>query len=158
MWKLISSCLYDTEIFLKLLPVCYLILSFLLWIKFQPIWPHSMLAFCLSSTPQLPGNSKVGLAHYKRGCLLTPPSYFFLLSCPLGLFPSPLASPSLHMVMASLYFSTLALSLPFSASITLLTLLPMPWVYSILYYTVCDWFLREEECLGMGLLRQPLPP
>jgi hypothetical protein len=57
-----------------------------------------------------------------------------LLSCSLGHFPSP----SLHvlMVMAGLYFSTLSLSLPFSASTILLTPLPMPWVNSILYYTV----------------------
>jgi hypothetical protein len=62
-----------------------------------------------------------------------PPSLaLLLLSCPLGLFPSP----SLHMVMAGLYFSTLSFSLPFSASTTLLTPLPMPWINSILYYTL----------------------
>jgi hypothetical protein len=59
-----------------------------------------LFAFCLSSTPQLPGNSQVcsypqlpgnsqvGLTHYKRGCLPPPLSlWLLLLSCPLGLFP-----------------------------------------------------------------------
>jgi hypothetical protein len=42
-----------------------------------------LLAFCLSSTPQLPGNSQVCLTQYKRGCFLA----FLLLLCPLN--PSP---------------------------------------------------------------------
>ena len=96
-----------------------------------------MLAFCLNptpwlpgnsqicSSPQLPGNSQVGLAHYKRGCLppplsLTAASCLHLSLALLGSSLSPSFPPSLHVVMAGLYFSTLFLSLPFSASTTLL--------------------------------------
>jgi hypothetical protein len=72
------------------------------------------LVFCLSSTPQLPGNSQVGLTHYKRGCLPPPPSlalpFLLLLSfLPTPPVPSPL---SFHVLMASLYScSPLLLSL-----------------------------------------------
>ena len=90
-----------------------------------------MLAFCLNSTPQLPGNSKVGLIHFYRGCLSPPPSLtlasLLLLSLALALpFPIPFPSHSLHvlMAMAGFYFTTLSFSLPFSASTTLLTPLP----------------------------------
>jgi hypothetical protein len=38
---------------------------------------------------------------------------------------SPIPLPPLHVVMATLYISTLSFSLPFSASATLLTPLPM---------------------------------
>ena len=78
-----------------------------------PTVPHSspvcskaqLLAFCLSSTPQIPGNSQAGLTHYKRGCLPPPPS----LAPPLF----PFLSLSLHvlMAMACLYFPTLSPSL-----------------------------------------------
>ena len=94
-----------------------------------------LLAFCLGSAPQLPGNSQVCLTHYKRGCL--PPLLSCLLapalsSCPTPPPPhSPHLSLSLHMLMASLYSSTLFLSLSlflssFSDSTTLSTPLPMP--------------------------------
>jgi hypothetical protein len=59
-----------------------------------------------------------------------------LLPTPLPFpIPSPFPSPSLQVVMASLYFSNLSLSLPLSASTTLLTLLPhaLNKLYSILY-------------------------
>jgi hypothetical protein len=73
-------------------------------------------------TPQLTGNSQVGLAHTMKGaaCPLLSLSYYcFQLASLLPLsFP-----PSLPRVMAGLYYLP---SLPFSASITLLTPLPMP--------------------------------
>jgi hypothetical protein len=47
-------------------------------------------------------------------------------------------------VMAGLYFSTLSFSLPFSASATLLTPLPMPWINSILYHTFL-WLVSQGE-------------
>ncbi|EDL06569.1 mCG53458, partial [Mus musculus] len=71
-----------------------------------------LLAFCPNSSPQLPGNSQVGLAHYKRGCspslslclslscLLSFLSCL-LLSCSLSL---PIPFPHLHVVMSGLYF------------------------------------------------------
>jgi hypothetical protein len=64
------------------------------------------------------------------------------LSCPLALHTLP-PPPALHVFMAGL-FSTLSLSLPFSDSTTLLTPLPMPWINSILYYTVV-WLVPEGE-------------
>ena len=85
-----------------------------------------LLGFCLSSTPQLPGNSQlcpspsipgnslVGLVHYKRDCLPLLPLLFShsqLLSCPFLLSPPP----SLQMVMAtsaSLLSPSLCFSLP----------------------------------------------
>ena len=78
-------------------------------------------------SPQLPGNSQVGLAHYKRGCLSPPLSYSyscfllafllpsFPLAPPIPTFLSPL-SPCGHGWPLLLY------SLLLSASTTLLTL------------------------------------
>ena len=94
--------------------------------------------------PQLLGNSQVGLAEYKRGCLTPPlslsplPSYTLASLLPLApLCPLSLhsLSPSLHMVMACLYSSTLSFALPFSAATTLLTPHPhaLNKLYSILY-------------------------
>jgi hypothetical protein len=76
------------------------------------------------SFPQLPGNSQVGLAHYKRGCFTHPLSVLFSLTFLLFTL-SPFPSPSLHVVMTSLYFSTFSFFLPFSVSATLLTSLFM---------------------------------
>ena len=59
--------------------------------------------------PQLPGNSQVGPAHYKRSCLPPPLSLASLTSCSY----SCSLPPSLHMARASLCYSTLSLSLPF---------------------------------------------
>jgi hypothetical protein len=110
--------------------------------------------------PQLPGNSQVGLAHYKRGYLPPPFSLasltliLLLPTCP----PLSIPFPPLHRVMASLYFSPLSFSLPFSASTTLLTPLPCHALnkpYSMIYH--CGWFLRGKGCLGMGPPRHPLP-
>jgi hypothetical protein len=83
------------------------------------------LVFCLNSTPtvpfssqvcsyspQLPGNSQVGLCQYKGGCLAPP------LSCLLFPFPSP-PPPCDHGQPLHLY------SLLLSAFATLLTPLPM---------------------------------
>ena len=114
-------------------------------------WP-SMLAFYLNSNPQLtenlqvcaspqfPGNSQVGLGHYKRVCL---PLLLLWFSWSFDLLPlSCSCSSLLHslppslqklMVMAGLYYSTFSLSPHFPASTILLTPLPMPWINSILY-------------------------
>ena len=79
---------------------------------------------------QLPGNSQVDMAHYKGDCLPLPLSLSYPCFSPLPLAPllpfSPHSfTPSLYVVMASLYFSTLSFSLPFSASTILLTPFPM---------------------------------
>jgi hypothetical protein len=73
------------------------------------------------------------------------------LSCSIVLFPacslsphaSPLPCPPPHPV-CSWPACTFLLSLPFSASITLLTPLPMPWINSILYYTFL-WLVPQGE-------------
>jgi hypothetical protein len=94
---------------------------------------YYQLAFSLG---QLPGNSQLCLTHYKRGCLSPP------LSCslPLALAPHPFSphSPSLSLLIDSLYSSSLSLSLSFSLSLSafLSTPLPMPILYYILYYTI----------------------
>jgi hypothetical protein len=93
-----------------------------------------VLAFCLNSTPQFPGNSQVGLTHYEGGSLPPP---CLLLSCS----PPPHPLPSLHVVMAGL---SPPLSLPFFASTSLLTPLPMPWIDSILYYIIL-WLVPQGE-------------
>ena len=95
-----------------------------------------LLVFCLNSTPtipgssqvcstpQLPGNSQVGLAHYKRGCLAPPLSLTHLpLSCLLPPCAPPLPIPFFPF---SMWSWPLIYSLPFSASTTLLTPLPIP--------------------------------
>jgi hypothetical protein len=116
----------------------------------------------LSSTPQLPGNSQVWLTHYKRGCLPLPCSLAlaFLLP-PLSPFSSPLSPqanvwplllyppPSVCLCLSlSVCLSVcLSVSLPFSACITLLTPFPMPWINSILYYSVLCLVSRGEGML-----------
>jgi len=80
----------------------------------------TLLAFCLSSTLQLPGNSQVG-----KGAVTSPPLFFSLAlfsSSPPHAYGQPASSPPL--------------SLPFFVSTTLLTPLPMPRINSILYYTI----------------------
>ena len=69
-------------------------------VYYQPLaaYPKSsfqMLAFCLGSAPQLPGNSQVCLTHYKRGCS---PLLSLLLSSPLALAPLP-SIPSLPILL-----------------------------------------------------------
>jgi hypothetical protein len=131
-----------------------------------------VLAFCLSSTTQLPGNSQIGLTHYKRGCLPPPCSLYdlltscLLLSCLSLLLPcSPHSlTLSFYFVIAGLYLFTLSLSLPFFSSTTLLTPLPTIWINSILYYSILWLFPggggggREKGCLGMDPLRHFFPP
>jgi hypothetical protein len=76
----------------------------------EDVW----LAFCLSSTPQLPGNSQVGLTHYKRGCLPPRPS--------LALLGSSLSSPILIPLLLSPHGHgqpLLPYSLPLSAFLCL---------------------------------------
>ena len=104
---------------------------------------EDMLAFCLNSTPQLPGNSQVcsspqlpgksqvgwptikGAACPLLPLLLLPLSSGFLaLLIPIS--PHSLAAPHPHVFMAGLYFSTLSFSWSFSPSTTLFTPLPMP--------------------------------
>jgi hypothetical protein len=71
-----------------------------------------LLAFLLGSAQQLPGNSQVDLACYKR-CSLAPPLSFLLFLCTfsfpdslLSLIPFSLShlplSPSLHLFLAGL--------------------------------------------------------
>jgi hypothetical protein len=110
-------------------------------VYYQPLaaYPKSsfqMLAFCLGSAPQLPGNSQVCLTHYKRGCL-PPFSLLLLPSCSLSvLSPLPpsllilsLPPPRAHGWPPLLSLSlSLSLSLPCPASTTLLTPLPMPCI------------------------------
>jgi hypothetical protein len=58
------------------------------------VWP-SVTYSQVCSFPQLPGNSQVGLAHYKRGCLPSPCSLTLLLLLPYScLLPSHSPSPS----------------------------------------------------------------
>jgi hypothetical protein len=52
-----------------------------------------VLAFSLSSTPQLPGNSQVCLTHYKRCCLPLFSPFLLLSSLLLLLLPLPSLSP-----------------------------------------------------------------
>ena len=89
------------------------------------VHPAQVLTFCLNSTPQLPGNSQVGLTHYKRGCLPPPPSLVPSCSSPLALtlspHPFPISSPLSPLSTGSgPDFSTLSFSLP------LLLLIPLP--------------------------------
>jgi len=69
----------------------------------------SLLAFCLSSAPLLPGNSQVYLTHYKRGCLSPPLSRSSLLALTLSPFPSFLC-PCAHGGPLLLYSLSLSLS------------------------------------------------
>jgi hypothetical protein len=82
-----------------------------------------LLVFCLGSAPQLPGKSQVCLTHYNGAArplltllLLLPFSLLVLLL----LTPSPYSPPlpSLQVLMADLYSSTLSLclSLPLLSS------------------------------------------
>ena len=87
-----------------------------------------LLAFCLSSTPQLPGNSQMCLTHYNRDWQ-SPPFFLAFLLCVLSiLFSLSLLPLSLQKLMTDFYFSTPPLSLfqPFSVSSTISTPLPMP--------------------------------
>lgn len=110
---------------------------------------RGLLAFCLSSAPQLPVNSQVGLTH----CLPLSPSLF--LSCYLVL-PFPI-SPCAHgqpllLYSLSLFPSAfLCLYYPFSFPPRALNNL-----CSILYLSY-GWYLRGKGCLSMGLQRHPLP-
>ena len=123
---------------------------------------HPLLAFCLSSAPQLPGNSQLCLIHSKRGCLPPPlssssSSCSCLPLCPLT--PSlPCPPLRLHLLMAGLYSSYLL-----SLSAFLCLYYPLnspPHALNRLFYTVplCDWFLRGKACLSMSPQRQLLPP
>ena len=96
------------------------------------LFHYFLLGFWLSSNPQLPGNSQVGLAYYKEGYSTSPLSLTSLTSLLSFSHSQPLSYPLLgstpptHVVMAGFCFSTLFFSLPFSASTTILTPLPMP--------------------------------
>jgi hypothetical protein len=79
-----------------------------------------MLAFLLSSAPQLPGKSQVSLTHYKRGCL--PPPLSLVLFSSIALFPFYLYSPPPLFPPVSI-----PLSLPLCLSLSrLLHKLPSP--------------------------------
>ena len=142
-------------------------------ITFWPCWYFlfNLLAFCLSSTTQLPDNIQVCITHYKRGHMLTLLSLALLSSCYFSVL-SPLP-PLFHSPPSSLftcswlvYTPLLPLPLPlafplpvslFSVSTTLSTFLPMPWINSILYYSVV-WLAPPGKggCLCMGPQRHPL--
>ena len=127
----------------------------------------TLLVFCLNSTstipdsrqvcssPQLPGNSQVSLAHHKTGCLAPPLSLLFSSSLAfLVSFSSPI-SPCGH-------GWPLLLSFLLSAFLCLYySLNSPPHALDKLYsYTIpsCGWSLWGKKCLGMGSLRHPLPP
>jgi len=100
-----------------------------------------LLAFCLAPPLQLPGNSQVCLTHYKRGCL---PLLSLLLSCsslPAVSPLSPVSSPFFPHAHDCLYFSSTLLLL-FLCPTTLSTPLQMPWINSILYYTLM-WLVPQ---------------
>jgi hypothetical protein len=65
-----------------------------------------LLAFCLGSTPQLPGNSQVCLTNYKKGCLPPPPLPL------LSPFPHPPLCPGAHDWSLLLFSLSLSLLLP----------------------------------------------
>ena len=74
----------------------------------------------LTTARYAPPQGYLATAHYKRGCLPPSPFLTLLLLLPTCfslafLLPPSLHSlyPSLHVAMASLYFSTFSLSLPF---------------------------------------------
>jgi hypothetical protein len=89
----------------------------------------TVLAFLLGSAQQLPSNSQVGLAYYRRDCLASPssssqPPHSSLLLFSLSpLFPLP-PSP-FHMFLASLLPVSLSLSPFFPCLYSLLNSLPM---------------------------------
>jgi hypothetical protein len=118
----------------------------------------------LSGPPQLPGNSQVGLTHYKRGCLPPPPSLtpasLLWLSCPLdphlSSFPSCAPPPRVHgrplLLYSPLLSAFLCLYYPLNSPPHALNK-----HYSMLYLS-CGWSLRRKGWdLGMGPLRHPLP-
>ena len=143
-WKV--SCLLSMRVILS--PKAIISITCHIWLSlacklhkllrcysFEEKW--SLMVLCLNSTPtwqvysspQLPGNSQVGLAQDKRGCMAPPLPLALLLPCLLPsliLLSSHFLPPSLQVAMTGIYFSALSFSLPFSASGTLLTPLPMP--------------------------------
>jgi hypothetical protein len=134
---------------------CSLGLTLNLSFSLFPTNDHNSVS--ISSTPQLPSNSQVGLTHCKRGCLFLPHSLTLLLS-----YFYPLPSLSLLSLLPSLSLSTgswpasttLLSSLSLCLSLSLLLQLSSPCLnklYSILY----GWYLRGKGCLRMGLQRHP---
>jgi hypothetical protein len=112
----------------------------------------SLLAFCLGSAPQLPGNSQMCLTHYKRGCLPPPLSLLFLLFLLDPALPSPDFSPPLSILVAGLYSLSLSLSL-------LLSQLPSHApnkLYSILYFCVAN-SLGERDASEWASRGPPFP-
>ena len=114
-----------------------------------------LLAFCLGSAPQLPGNTQVCLTHNKRCCL--PPSLLPSCCSSVLLGPYPFSSHSRCSWPASA--PLLSLSSVTSVSSTLSTTLPIPWINSILYYPVlsCGWSLRGKGWLSVGPWGVPFP-
>jgi hypothetical protein len=110
------------------------------------------------SAPQLPGNCQVCLT---QSPLLSLASLLWL--CPLSSSPSLLILPSPHAHGQPLLLYSL--SLPLSLFLSLLPSqlpslpLPMPWINSILFYTIlsCGRSLGKGW-LSVGPQRHPLPP
>ena len=122
----------------------------------------AVLAFCLSSAPQLPGNGQVCLTHYKRGCLPPPPSCSLasLLSlCPLSPSPSLPIHPTTTTCHGSSLFSS-TLSLCFSLS--LLPLNSPPHALNKLFYTILSvvWLCGSggKDTSAWASRGTPLPP
>ena len=98
---------------------------------------QEVLAFCLSSTPQLPDNSQVGLVYYKTGCLPPPLTLLLLLSCLLAPCSPSLPIPFPHLSTWSWPASTSLLS-PFLCLYYPLNSPPhtLNKLYSILYHSI----------------------
>jgi hypothetical protein len=91
--------------------------------------------------PQLPGNSQVGLAHYKRGCLTPPPSLTLLPLLSLSFAPCSPSIPILFPPPRTHGCSLLLYSLPLSSFLCLYYPLNSPphalnKLYTTLYYTI----------------------
>jgi hypothetical protein len=125
---------------------------------------HTLLAFCLGSAPQRPGNSQVYLSHYKRVCL--PPPFSLALplsSCPVLPSLSILPTPSTCSWPASTLLSS---PCPLSAFLCLydpLNSLPheLNKLYSILYLVPQGEGMPQHGPTEAHLpppLPQPFPP
>jgi hypothetical protein len=110
--------------------------------------PQVLLTHCLNKGPTIPA----GVPGYSQKARRGTKTSFYSRGSPGRVLEQEkkkkkkktwFPSPSLHVVMAGLHFSTLSFSLSLSASTTLLTPLPMPKINFILYY-------KKKEEKGHG--------